>query len=293
MKQGDLVTRKSYGGDIIFKIQDIIHRHAILRGVDYRLLADAPLIDLASAPYDPYQYMLNVQPQWMESVRRMRTNPSAGAYQGVGGSGGSHGENKAPAYFEMPGKVLHLDGDPAYLRKCMNLYGQIRVPAEGYYVAESRMAEALYRLLPQVRPDIVVITGHDGILKSRRNGDIAQLSSYKNSHHFVNAVKVARQYDKNKDALTIVAGACQSHFEALMQAGANYASSPARVLIHALDPLCVAVKVAYTPIKDTVNIVDVIALTHSGLEGVGGIESRGSYRRGMPIIHHYIPLQAP
>lgn len=34
MKQGDLVTRKSYGGDVIFKIQDIKMRQAILRGVE-------------------------------------------------------------------------------------------------------------------------------------------------------------------------------------------------------------------------------------------------------------------
>ncbi|MFE5324468.1 sporulation peptidase YabG [Paenibacillus sp. NPDC056579] len=294
MKQGDLVTRKSYGGDIIFKIQDIIQQQAILRGVDYRLLADAPIFDLVNAPMDPYQYTVGIEPKWMENMRRARTNPSAGeTYSGFGDTPGALGEKKIPVYFEMPGKVLHLDGDPMYLRKCMNLYGELRVPAEGFYVSESRMAEALYRLLPQVKPDIVVITGHDGILKTRRNGDIGQLSSYKNSHHFVSAVKVARQYEKNKDTLTVVAGACQSHFEALMQAGANYASSPARVLIHALDPLCVAVKVAYTPIRDTVNIVDVIGLTHSGLEGLGGVESRGSFRRGVPIIQNNIPLQAP
>jgi len=137
------------------------------------------------------------------------------------------------------------------------------------------------------------VTGHDGILKHRRNGDVTHLSNYKNSYHFVNAVKIARQYEKNKDTLTVIAGACQSHFEAIMQAGANYASSPARVLIHALDPLCVAVKVAYTPIRDTVNIVDVIGLTHSGLEGLGGVESRGSYRRGVPTMQKMTPKEAP
>ncbi|PZE19194.1 sporulation peptidase YabG [Paenibacillus xerothermodurans] len=277
MKQGDLVTRKSYGGDIIFKIQDIIQRKAVLRGVDYRLLADAPLHDLNMAShYDPYLFASGgVQPKWMDVMRRM--------------PGGAHHQWLIPVtktaageYFDIPGKVLHLDGDPAYMRKCMSLYAELRVPAEGFYVAEANMSEALYSLLPQVQPDIVVITGHDGILKSRRNGDISQLSSYKNSHNFVNAVKTARQYEKNKDALTVIAGACQSHFEALLQAGANYASSPARVLIHALDPLCIAAKVAFTPIKDTVNIVDIIGLTYSGLEGMGGLESRGSYRRGAP-----------
>lgn len=293
MKQGDLVTRKSYGGDIVFRIQEIRQQQAVLRGVELRLLADAPLPDLESMPQlDPFQYTGMVRPKWMEVMRRTNGSPApkvpyqGDSWQGKAGSGTGTSLKSRPAYFDVPGKVLHLDGDPLYLRKCMALYGELRVPAEGYYVTEAQMADALYRLLPQIKPDIVVVTGHDGILKHRAAGDISALSSYKNSHNFVNAVRVARQYERNLDTLTIIAGACQSHFEALLQAGANYASSPARVLIHALDPLCIAAKVAYTPIRDTVNIIDVIGLTHSGLEGLGGIESRGSYRRGVPKIQY-------
>ncbi|MDQ1910956.1 sporulation peptidase YabG [Paenibacillus sp. GD4] len=275
MKQGDLVTRKSYGGDVIFKIQDIKMQQAILRGVELRLMADAPILDLEPTTAEYTQNLSGMRPHWAESMRRNQVVPAM--TPGITGKGTS-------GYFEMPGKVLHLDGDASYLRKCMALYGELRVPVEGYYVPEANMAEALYRLLPQVRPDIVVITGHDGILKHRNGQDISQLSSYKNSHNFVNAVRVARQYEKNRDTLVVVAGACQSHFEALLQAGANFASSPARVLIHALDPLCIAAKLAFTPIQETVNLVDVISLTHSGLEGLGGLETKGSYRRGVPRI---------
>ncbi|WP_240421498.1 sporulation peptidase YabG [Paenibacillus periandrae] len=282
MKQGDLVTRRSYDNDIVFKIQDVIQRQALLRGVDYRLLADAPLNDLLSAPQlESYPSTSRVHPPWMDMIRSNEAQPMLLPSIDSHGVKATPNESIAMRYFEIPGKVLHLDGDPAYLRKCMNLYGELRVPAEGFYVSEIKMAEALYRLLPQTKPDILVITGHDGILKNRRS-DMNQLGSYKNSYHFVQAVKVARQYEKNKDELTIIAGACQSHFEALLLAGANYASSPARVLIHALDPLCVAAKVAFTPIRDTVNVAGVIGLTHSGFEGMGGIESRGSFRRGVP-----------
>jgi spore coat assembly protein len=285
MKQGDLVVRKSYGGDVLFKIQELRREFAVLRGVDYRLLADSPVADLQVAPQqDQIPYQVSVKPEVMESMMRMRPEtPTVSA--AVMGSPSAIGQSKT--YFEMPGKVLHLDGDPAYLRKCMNIYGELRVPAEGYFVPETNMAEALYRLLPQVNPDIVVITGHDGILKHQKQ-DINSISSYKNSHHFIKAVQAARHYEKNRDMLTVVAGACQSHFEALLQAGANYASSPGRVLIHALDPLCAAVKVAYTPIKETVNIMDVVGLTSSGLDGLGGIESRGSYRIGLPKIVYNI-----
>lgn len=293
MKQGDLVTRKSYGGDVVFKIQEIRQQYAVLRGVELRLLADAPLPDLEPVTQlDPYQYMTVAHPRWMDYMKRSITpSPVPGDDGGQPASiwpagAGMEKPQPGPAYFDLPGKVLHLDGDPIYLRKCMTLYGELRVPAEGYYVPEANMADALYRLLPQSKPDIVVITGHDGILKQRQPSDITHLSSYKNSHNFVNAVRIARQYEKNRDVLTIVAGACQSHFEALLQAGANFASSPARVLIHALDPLCVAAKVAFTPIRETVNIVDVIGLTHSGLEGIGGIESQGSYRRGVPKMQY-------
>ena len=54
-----------------------------------------------------------------------------------------------------------------------------------------------------------------------------------------------------------MAGACQSHFEALLHAGANFASSPGRIMIHALDPVYVAVRSAFTPFRETINMADV------------------------------------
>ncbi|MCY9592412.1 sporulation peptidase YabG [Paenibacillus chitinolyticus] len=283
MRQGDLATRKSYGNDIIFRIQEIDTTRAILRGVDFRLLADAPISDLSrvTAARDSDFPRVNL-PRVGETIRSIRQFRQE-LYQ----LNDNLVRNKLPEntqYFEMPGKILHLDGDPNYLRKSMNLYGELRIPAEGFYVNESQMAATLQRLLPQVKPDIVVVTGHDGLLKNRKKLDVHQLDSYKNSLHFVRAVQVARQYQNNRDALTIVAGACQSHFEALLQAGANFASSPARVLIHALDPLCIAAKASYTSIRETVSMADLAGVTVTGLDGVGGIETRGSYRIGVPRL---------
>ncbi|MFC0216135.1 sporulation peptidase YabG [Paenibacillus chartarius] len=286
MKQGDLVTRKSYGGDIIFRIHQLEARRAVLRGVDYRLLADSPLSDLAVVePTEPFRYPHTAAPLVQGALQRWELVRASIQQRNPSSSGTSGAGKKPNSYFEVPGKVLHLDGDASYLRKSMTLYGELRVPAEGFFVPESEMANALYRLLPQIRPDIVVITGHDGILKNRKN-DMHSLSSYKNSLNFVHAVTAARQYDRNRDNLTIVAGACQSHFEALLQAGANFASSPGRVLIHALDPLCIAAKVAYTSIKDTVSMTDIVSMTVSGLDGLGGVETRGTFRVGLPGIMH-------
>jgi spore coat assemly protein len=274
MKQGDLVVRKSYGGDVLFKIQELTAQNALLKGIEYRLLADAPIYDLNTVQKDEYVSDPAIHLKTIEAMR------SISQYRKL-----RQTESSEYSYFEVPGKVLHLDGDPMYLRKSLQLYSEMRVPAEGYYISEANMSEALKHLLPQKKPDILVITGHDGILKDRKNRDLHNLQSYKNSHNFVKAVEVAREYERNRDSLVIIAGACQSFFEALLQSGANFASSPARVLIHALDPLYIAAKVSFTSIKDIIQMMDIVKHTMSGLEGLGGMETRGSYRMGVPGLN--------
>ena len=284
---GDLVVRKSYGGDVTFRIEKIERNVAIIKGTDFRLLADAPLTDLVKVdPDSPKRKSETCEyPGYkIAGVVASRTSRASRAKSDCIKQEWLPQDNveTEPSYFEVPGKVLHLDGDERYLQKSLELYEKLSVPAEGYFVNESAMAGALQRLLPSVRPDIVVVTGHDGVLKNRPNSNLYNLSSYKNSRHFVEAIGVARQYERNFDTLTIVAGACQSHFEALLQAGANFASSPGRVLIHALDPVYIAAKASFTSIRDTIHITDVLNNTISGTQGVGGIETRGSYRIGLP-----------
>lgn len=283
MKQGDLVVRKSYGGDVIFRIATIDEhlQAAVLKGTDYRLLADAPIPDL-SVIRDPevtgaakqVRVKVNASMKRMQEQRQQQVQQNEYELR--------RASNQSQPYFELPGKVLHLDGDGNYMKKSMQLYTQMRVPAYGLHVHESQMTDIVYRLLPQLKPDIIVITGHDGVLKNRVSKDLYSLSSYKNSQNFVNAVTVAREYEKNRDNLIVIAGACQSHYEALLQTGSNFASSPGRVLIHALDPVYVAIKASYTSIRETINLTDVISGTISGIDGVGGIETLGKYRVGLP-----------
>lgn len=279
MRKGDCVKRISYGGDIVFVIKEIHGNMAVLEGVEYRLIADAPLSDLERVEaYQEdaaaYRMQLETTERWIAEYRQTQHRRSIHDDERTIGMDG---------YFDVPGKVLHLDGDEKYLRKSMQLYKRLRIPVEGFHVEERAMADALYSLLPKIKPDIVVITGHDAILKDRIDQKVS-LASYKNSLYFVRAVRVVRQYERNRDSLAIVAGACQSHFEALLQAGANFASSPGRVMIHALDPVQVASRISYTSIKDTVNMADVIKHTVSGIKGMGGIESKGSYRVGLPLL---------
>lgn len=276
MQKGDWVKRKSYGGDIVFTITEIKGSSAILEGVEYRLIADAELDDLVKInkkqePLLETRSAIAHTIHWFEQdrkVRRFRFQQDADTEDEV-------------SYFEMPGKVLHLDGDQKYLDKSLELYTHLKIPVEGYHMEEQQMPEAVAYLLPKIRPDIVVITGHDSILKDKKQQKHF-LESYKHSWHFVKAVKTARHFDHDYDRLKIIAGACQSHFEALLQAGANFASSPGRIMIHALDPAQIAAKISYTSIKRTVDMAEMIKHTVSGLKGIGGIESRGSYRIGLP-----------
>jgi spore coat assembly protein len=183
-------------------------------------------------------------------------------------------------FFERPGRILHLDGDGSYLNKCMLFYRELGIPAKGHHINEIRMADALPALLESWQPDILIITGHDGLIK--KGQDISKVYNYRNTENFIKAVQVARRYERSLDELVIFAGACQSHYEALLEVGANFASSPNRILIHALDPVLVAEKIAYTPISQTVNIYDLVQSTITGTDGLGGLESRGKYRLGLP-----------
>lgn len=46
LKVGDIVTRKSYNGDLLFKVVSLSRDTALLRGISFRVMSDAPLDDL-------------------------------------------------------------------------------------------------------------------------------------------------------------------------------------------------------------------------------------------------------
>lgn len=278
---GDVVVRKSYGKDLCFRIVDIdeVSGSATLKGIDVRLMADSPLEDLEKITQaDRALYQAPYYKEERETLRFIRQERMLehekralrieSKYRGV------------EDFFERPGQVLHLDGDDEYLNKCLVVYGELGIRAVGHHIQESEMATHLPEVLETYSPDILILTGHDGVL--RKGQDLGNVYNYRNSEHFIKAVKVARRFERSFDDLVIFAGACQSHYEALLEAGANFASSPHRILIHALDPVLIAQKISFTPINQTVNIFDVVKSTITGTDGLGGIESRGKYRIGLP-----------
>lgn len=131
----------------------------------------------------------------------------------------------------------------------------------------------LSSLLEKYKPDILVITGHDGMIKN--NIKYMDICNYRNSKYFVNAVREARRWSSNKNDLVIFAGACQSFFEAIMAAGANFASSPDRILIDFMDPLVVAQKVATTEDYKYIKIEDISSELRDGVRGIGGTGANG------------------
>ena len=136
------------------------------------------------------------------------------------------------------------------------------------------------KLIKEIKPDIVVLTGHDSVLKE--SNDYLDLNNYRNSKYYIDAVKALRNYNSSYDELVIFAGACQSCYECLLDAGANFASSPSRVLIHCLDPVFVCEKIAYTTIDSVVSITNIVENTITGIKGIGGLQTRGKYREGYP-----------
>ena len=92
-------------------------------------------------------------------------------------------------------------------------------------------------------------------------------------------MKLARIYQPDKDALVIFAGACQSYYEALIESGANFASSPKGLSINVLDPVYIAISVAKSHVGSYIDIEETLKKTVSKGVGLGGIDTRGVARR--------------
>ena len=280
----DIVGRVSYQCDILFRVIDIREingvKYAVLHGEDIRLIADAPIEDLiAIGPSTREKMTEKIHELEEQSFQLFRQEvdllKERQEYTAT------DGYTKAMSYFQIPGKVLHLDGDPAYLEKCLALYEKIGVPVVGIHCNEKEMPLKIGQLVEYYRPDILVITGHDAYSKAK--GKKTDINAYRHSKHFVQTVKEARKKIPHLDQLVIFAGACQSHFESIIHAGANFASSPYRVNIHALDPVYIVAKISFTPFMERINVWDVLRNTLTGEKGLGGIETRGVLRTGMPF----------
>ena len=280
IKEGDIVARKSYGSDIFFRVRKIFagadgKEYARLKGLDMRLEATALVEDLIRVEQvEVNQYWHTCQLKNMEKMKHIFVRREEYRKKALGRATKSNMDQIES--FDLPGTLVHIDGDKEYLEMCMTSYKQLNMECHGYHIDEEKQAEKVIDILMEHRPDMLVLTGHDGLVKGAKEEEYRNIKKYHNSQHFINAVKAARIYEKSRDDLVIFAGACQSYYEALLAAGANFASSPRRVLINAYDPVFVMEKVAYTSIYDPIPLKDVIASTVTGFDGIGGVEAFGT-----------------
>ncbi|UOQ86639.1 sporulation peptidase YabG [Gracilibacillus salinarum] len=278
---GMLVTRYSHDHDIVFRIKNINGEKVLLHGEDLRLEADAPVDDVRVLPEeDIRKRQEEIKEQEEYSYRLFRQD-----YQLMKEKKDVEHKKEEPRNvqrFQLPVKVLHIDGDRLYLKKCIELYQRLGLQVHGMYIPENELPIEMEKLIKKIQPEILVITGHDAYSESK--GSKKEIAAYRNTRYFVEAVRQARAWAPNLDQLIIFAGACQSHFESLIRAGANFASSPDRVNIHALDPVYIVAKVAYTPFMEKVNVYEVLKNTFTGEKGLGGMETKGLYRTGLPYV---------
>lgn len=272
IRKGDVVARRSHNKDIIFIVKGIVKTKngdiAILKGLIDRIEADSDVEDLEKIKRQTVKKNLRLLNEKMEEkIKDARERYHSESLQEA-----KRGNDKV-----VTGRILHLDGDKRYSQKSHQYYKKLGLNAMVINIPEYKQPKVVYNLLKTYNPDILVITGHDGMIKKEMG--FYDVYNYRNSKYFIDTVKEARRYDEeNHKNLMIFAGACQSYFEGLISAGANFASSPARILIDFLDPLVVAEKVAFTEKYKYITIDDIYFELRDGKKGVGGIGANGTMR---------------
>lgn len=256
IKKGDIVGRYSYNNDILFFVDKIIKLNkidqiAILKGLNIRIEADAPIKDLKKIDVKDAEELIR-------GIENKSYNQLTNVYKKT---------------VEHTGKILHLDGDKKYSEKTVRYYKKMGLNAVVKNISESKQPQMVIPLLSKYNPDILIITGHDSMIKSGKN--YLDINNYRNSRYFINSVINARRWQNSSDKLVIFAGACQSFYEAIMEAGADFASSPGRILIDFIDPLIVAKVVATTDKSIYIPAKEISRIIKEGEKGISGIGARG------------------
>lgn len=152
INEGDYVGRISYNMDIVFIVSRIINlrdnkKIAILKGVDIRIEADSNLEDLKIID----KKTIKEKEVANEKNRYSQIEKYRNRYNGK----------------LFKGRILHLDGDYRYSQKSYRYYKKLELDAIVKNIPESRQSYNVVSLIERYKPDILVITGHDSMLKKR------------------------------------------------------------------------------------------------------------------------------
>ena len=141
-KIGDIVARKSYNYDVLFRVIHISNDGvADLVGITTRILADAYLYDLKLIGKDE----LNARLKNISNSRRTRMNRSYDNLNKNRGAFNNYRENsnfskmyQREKTYKKPGSVLHLDGDGEYCKECKKIYKEMGLNAIIYNLNENK-----------------------------------------------------------------------------------------------------------------------------------------------------------
>ena len=269
IRKGDVVARISHNKDVIFVVDRVINNKIVwLTGITTRLKADAPIDDVEVIEKSEIQ---KIYDDVNEKIKKEANSIEIERNNFL----------KRSDKVIYTGKILHLDGDKRYSEKSNMYYRKMGLRAVVRNVPEYRQSDVVNTLIDRYNPDILVVTGHDGMLKKGKLYE--DLYNYRNSRFFAQTVINARRNEKGKK-LVIFAGACQSYYEALISAGANFASSPARILIDFMDPLVVARKIATTDSNKFLTIGDIEDELRDGERGINRSRWNGKEENFYKIV---------
>ena len=163
IRNGDIVGRKSYNQDIIFIVKDIKNKkNVLLEGVFERIIADSDISDLKLIDKEKFEKEQETRESKIKKVEDRLNNAG------------------------ITGKILHLDGDKRYSEKSLKYYQKMGIRAIVKNIPENRQPMQVYHLLNHYKPDILVITGHDGMIKKEYG--YYDIYNYRNSKHFIETI---------------------------------------------------------------------------------------------------------
>ncbi len=181
IKKGDIVGRISYGKDVFFIVDNILktrlnNQFAILKGLNIRIMADSPIDDLEVINKNDVINSIKRSDIDLEERIKLSKNKI---------------ENTLKRQKIYTGKILHLDGDRKYSEKSARYYNKVGLNAIVKNIAENRQSKVVIPLLNKYNPDILIITGHDAMLKNGSNYN--NIYNYRNSRAFYKYCKRSKK----------------------------------------------------------------------------------------------------
>jgi len=203
-KKGDIVGRISYNKDVIFEIKNIIkmsdnRKLAILKGITDRIEADSYLEDLELIDKRTVNLRIkSLEDEMQKRIEKCLKEPQY-CINVAKKIFGMKSEEKRGQKVIYTGKILHLDGDKRYAEKSVRYYKSLGLNVVVKNIPENKQALLVKGLLDRYVPDILIVTGHDGMIKKQTAYN--DLYNYRNSKYFINTVNEARKWcsNNNKD----------------------------------------------------------------------------------------------